>query len=284
MARFLTDVHTHSTYSPDGVSTLKEMVDTAVEKGLVFYGVSEHVNYDLWVAEQEGRIPPEKYTDTDEYFHAARHLQDDYAGVINLLVGAEFGYSDNPSAIAMYQDLAAKEKPDFIVNSIHALDGVDYWNGSTFYEDGENKQKPRKKEEVYREYFNLVLRSVEAEYDYDIIGHIGYPTRYAPYEDRRACYADYAKEIDAILLAIIRKDKILEVNSSGNQGLSMTLPDEEILQRYYDLGGRKISFASDAHDTGRVADKRETVVAMLKKIGFTYVTVPCRGEHIKVEI
>ena len=28
----------------------------------------------------------------------------------------------------------------------------------------------------------------------------------------------------------------------------------------------------------------DEVVEMLKSIGFTYIIVPCRGEHIKVEI
>ena len=56
------------------------------------------------------------------------------------------------------------------------------------------------------------------------------------------------------------------------------------MRRYYQLGGRKISFGSDAHGPDRIAEKWDEVVAMLKNIGFTYITVPCRGEHIKVEI
>ena len=55
-------------------------------------------------------------------------------------------------------------------------------------------------------------------------------------------------------------------------------------QRYYDLGGRKVSYGSDAHFTSRILDKREEICAALKKIGFTYITVPFKGEHIKVEI
>jgi len=62
------------------------------------------------------------------------------------------------------------------------------------------------------------------------------------------------------------------------------LPAEPILRRYYELGGRKISFGSDAHLTERIGDKREEVMEMLKKIGFTYVTVPFRGEYIKIEL
>jgi len=74
------------------------------------------------------------------------------------------------------------------------------------------------------------------------------------------------------------------VNSS-TKGLNMlALPGEEILRRYYELGGRKVSFGADAHNVERIAEKREEVVALLKQIGFTHVTVPCRGEHIEIEI
>ena len=42
----LTDVHTHSAYSNDGISPLEEMVFAAKAQGLSYYGVSEHFDYD----------------------------------------------------------------------------------------------------------------------------------------------------------------------------------------------------------------------------------------------
>ena len=281
MATLLTDVHTHSTFSPDGISPLGEMMAAALEKGCAFYGVSEHVNYDMLVAEEDGRVyATERHTDVEDYFHTARHLQEDYAGAMNVLIGAEFGHTDDARAIAMYKSLIEKYRPDFIVNSIHTLGGVDYWSGDPYYETIDGKRVARDKKEVYREYFALLLRSVEAEYDYDIIGHIGYPTRYAPYEDKSAPYGEYAQEIDAVLKGIIARDKILEVNASGAE----VLPNREIVERYYALGGRKVSYASDAHAAARIMKDCEKVVQMLKEIGFTYLTVPSKGEHIKVEI
>ena len=62
------------------------------------------------------------------------------------------------------------------------------------------------------------------------------------------------------------------------------MPCLEIVKRYFELGGRAISFASDAHAPNRIADKREEIVAELKKIGFTHVTVPFKGEYVQVEI
>ncbi|MBR2903465.1 MAG: histidinol-phosphatase HisJ family protein [Clostridia bacterium] len=281
MATLLTDVHTHSTFSPDGVSPLEEMLKTALEQGVAFYGVSEHVNYDMLVAEEDGRVyATERHTDVEDYFHTARHLQEDYAGAMNVLVGAEFGYADDARVSAMYKALIEKYRPDFIVNSIHTIDGVDYWCGSTFYKEEKGERVERDKAETYKEYLALLLRSVQADYDYDIVGHIGYPTRYAPYADKSMPYKEYAQEIDAVLREIIARGKILEVNASGDS----PLPNRDVLERYYALGGREISYASDAHATTRIMKGRDKVIDMLKEIGFTYITVPCKGEKIKVEI
>ena len=129
MKKFITDVHNHSTFSADGVSPLTEMLETAREKDVAFYGVSEHFNYDLCA---EARV--ERWDiDADAYFHTARHLQEDYAGVMNVLVGAEFGYSEDENAQSRYREVCEKYRPDFIVNSIHSYQGWDYYKQKQFY-------------------------------------------------------------------------------------------------------------------------------------------------------
>ena len=45
MAKFLTDVHTHSAFSHDGISSAEEMMQTAKEKGLRYFGLLEHLDY-----------------------------------------------------------------------------------------------------------------------------------------------------------------------------------------------------------------------------------------------
>ena len=140
----------------------------------------------------------------------------------------------------------------------------------------------REKKEVYGEYLGLVRRSLDVPYSYDIIGHFGYLTRYAPYEDKRLTCAEFSAQIDDIFKTIIQKGKILELNTSRSNGIF--LPSRELLERYYALGGRLISYGSDAHAVGSVANDREIAMAMLKEIGFTHITVPCKGEYIKVEI
>ena len=105
MNKFLTDIHNHSTFSFDGVSPLEKMLETAQRKGVAFYGVSEHFDFD------EGKA--DGGTNAEEYFHKARHLQEDYAGAMNVLVGAELGFSPLPEFIHRNCALIEKYQPDF---------------------------------------------------------------------------------------------------------------------------------------------------------------------------
>ncbi len=275
MQKFITDVHTHSAFSHDSQTPLEQMLETAYQKGVGFYGVSEHFDFDqVFFLKDQAEA---KDFDEEEYFHKARHLQEDYQGCMNVLVGAEFAFTPHAEVCKRYLVAYEKYRPDFVVNSIHAKDGVDY------YHMGKAGISVDKRT-LYKDYLALIRQSLDAPYYYDIVGHICYATRYTHYEDRRITLAEFGAEIDDILQTIIQKDKILEVNSSNKNGVSPFLPSNEIIKRYFELGGRKVSYASDAHDVSRVCDKREEVVAFLKEVGFAYITVPFRGEHIKVEI
>lgn len=273
----LLDVHTHSTHSSDGHAPLSEMVETAREKGLLFYGASEHFEYGVYVHTGEIR---ERKIDAERYFHDARHLQDDYAGVLNVLVGAEFSFDYDKTALKMYAQAYEKYRPDYVINSVHCIDDEDYYMFST---QAQSKFK-QPKNVVYKQYLDCVRASLDVEYPYDIIGHFGYMTRYAPYPDREMRVSEFQAEIDGIFKEIIRRGKILEVNSKSKDPVEITVPSREMLERYFELGGRKVSFASDAHETQSICNGFAEVTALLKEIGFTYYTVPCRGEHIKVEM
>lgn len=270
------DIHTHTTFSLDGRSGIEEMIARARELKLDIYGVSEHFNYDydrMDLRIDGQAVPP---IDEEAYFARARALQKQCGGGMRLLVGAEFGYDHDSRALARYCAAAERYKPDFIINSIHTCLGMDCY--FPHYCEG------RSKAFAYNAYLYRVLESLDAPYPYDIVAHVGYCARNATYPDPKLRYADFADVLDEILRRIIRKGKILEVNTSAKTAGSPFLPDTDILERYYELGGREISFASDAHDTARIGEKYELVCAALRKIGFPCLTVPCRGEHLHLPL
>ncbi len=274
--KFKVDTHTHSSpASHDAVDSLPKMLAAAQEKGIAFYGISNHFDYDydiLSMSEEERKATANG--DPAEHFHEARHLQEDYAGVMNVIVGAEFGFSDEKEVQERYLALYKKYDLDYVINSVHGGNGKDFAR-DTYLE---------REEEIYGKYLRLIRRSLDVTYPYDIVGHIEYIVRYVSFERREIRLEAFQEQIDDILLTIIRKGKILEINSATKNLPRISLPGEPIVRRYYELGGRNISFGSDAHFVSRIGDKWEEVVRMLKEIGFTHVTVPCRGEYIKVEL
>lgn len=272
----LTDIHTHTAFSPDGRSGIEEMTARAIALGITYYGIAEHFNYDydrLRLTIDGQAVPP---IDEEAYFSCARKLQKRLKGRLTLLVGAEFGFDHTGEALERYLRTQEKYEPDFVVNSVHTCLGADCY--FPHYCEG------RSKEYAYNAYLYRVLESLDAPYRYDVVAHIGYCSRNATYADPKLRYEEFADVLDAILKKIIAKDKILEVNSSAKTAGSPFIPDTDVLARYFELGGRLVSFASDAHDTARVGEKRQTVADALKRIGFTEIAVPVRGKRIYVPL
>ncbi len=275
MKKFLTDMHTHSAFSHDGHAELSVMLAAAQEKGIAFYGVNDHFDYDYDPKQHSEELFKKlANAEAEEYFHAARHLQEDYEGVMNVAVGVEFGYSDDPLVEAKYLETYEKYRPDYVINSVHSIGGRDY-SRSTL---------PADKTVAYLEYLALIRRSLDAPYPYQVVAHLGYVARYAPFADVRMDLETFGKQLDDIFRTIIQKGKILEVNTASKHLKQRSLPDTQLLKRYYQLGGRKIIFGSDAHSVDRIADKWDETAATLKEIGFTHLTLPFRGEEIQVEI
>ncbi len=273
----ITDVHTHSLFSNDGHSPLRDMVLTAKQMGLRYFGVADHFSYEFRADHILINGKESRYIDEPAYFKAGRELAEEVNDEsFTLLIGAEIGYTATRRAIDDSIETVEKYNPDFVVNSVHTCRGLDAYRGAHFV--GRDKQT------AYKIYLECVRESLDVPYRYDIIPHFGYVSRKAPYGDNKFRYEEFAPEIDDILKTIIAKGVILEVNTSANGAGSEFLPDADILTRYYELGGRKISFASDAHDTSRIADKRDIVCEALKTVGFTYITVPNKGEYVHISL
>lgn len=270
------DLHTHTSFSADGKSSMQDMVATAKGMGLRYYGISDHFDYDYLTEGITVCGNPIDYIDAPSFFAAGRSMQrQENDENFTLLIGGEFGFSPREECKQLYFDVIEKYRPDFVVNSVHSVDGNDCYFQEYF--------TGKSKDYAYRAYLERVRESLDAPYGYDIVAHLGYVSRNAPYPNPKLRYEDYPDLYDDILKTVIGKDKILEVNSSPRTAGSEYLPDDDILTRYFQLGGRKVSFGSDAHLVGRVAEKLDMVYAALRKIGFEGITLPLCGKHTTVK-
>lgn len=259
----VSDMHTHSSFSADGRSTLTQMAEAGRSRGLRFLGVSEHLDVD---PVSEKLFQP---TDVPAYFSAARELQKENGPSFTLLAGLEYGYSPDARTLETLLSVSEKYAPDFVVNSVHVADGEECSRAEYF--------RGKSKRQAYSAYLEQVLNSLDAPYFYDVIGHLGYVSRKAPYEDKTLRYEDFRDLLDEILKKAIARGKLLEVNTRSRLSGSPFLPGPDILARYHELGGRLISFGSDAHDVSFIAAGREDVAATLQELGFDAVAVPARG-------
>lgn len=106
--------------------------------------------------------------------------------------------------------------------------------------------------------------------DFDVLAHLTCPLRYINGKYRRGLSIEPHRElITEILRTIIRREKALEVNTSGLHNFyGGLMPGREILAQYHAMGGRLITLGSDAHTADRLANGFDETVSLLKEIGF----------------
>lgn len=260
------DTHTHTKFSFDGQDSAETMIKEAERLKLEYFAVTDHCDYDYNYIKKYFFM---RRIRLKRYLHELCALKEKYPF---LAIGIELGYSKK--AQKDYFEKLHFEDFDYIINSTHTVDGNDCYFKPYF--------KGKDKNTAYSRYFEKVYRSLDASYPYQTVSHIGYVRKNAPYSDKSIKYSDYKEVIDRILQKIIALDKCLEINTNTkNSGI---MPEKEIIMRYYELGGRKISFASDAHTVDRICENYDEVAKLVSDIGFEYWTVFKKQKPFQIKI
>ena len=263
----LFDNHNHSQFSFDGKRTsVEESARAASAKGLGGMAFTDHCDFFVpqMKAEHE-KLVPETF-DISAQQEEIDRIQD--ITDIKILKGIEIGMHEDHHADI--RKLLEEHSFDQIVASVHYLDGVDPYYGG-YYEGKDWKR-------AYGLYLETIHKEMTWLKDFDIMGHFDYIVRYAPYPQTCMKYRDFSDILDEMLRYLIHEGKALEINTHKTW-----YPTDEILRRYYALGGRKISFGSDSH-RGQLCEDYEKVCAYLLDIGFTHFSVFRKHEESLVEI
>ena len=268
MNDFLTDFHIHSVLSGDARSANEDNVKSAIEKGCKYIALTEHCNLDFIK-----RGYPIGTTDLDLYDGEYKRLKEKYQGQIEIAYGIEMGY--DPEVSNGYIENIKKYGYDYIINSIHLINGVDsYWQ--TFFNG-------RAQKEAYAEYLGAVYESLSAPYRFDSIGHFGYVTRTSPYPSRDM-FAGNEELVGTILKKMIEKGVLLELNTNLKDAPPPCMPQKEIVQFYKRLGGELVIFGSDAHHCDNICHARQQVMSLLKECGFKYHCIFVGKERRMIKI
>ena len=253
------DFHMHTNFSTDSDSTPEQMIEGAIQKGLQTICITDHQDVDF----PKSIMPAGFRVDFEKYFETLRKLQVKYQNQIEILIGVELGLQ--PHLGKVYKELVENYPFDFIIGSVHILDGMDPY----FKEYFEDKTD----EEGYRRAFEITLENIKNISDYDVLGHLDYVVRYGKEQDRAYSYSKYADYIDEILKHLIAHGKGLEMNTAGfKYGLSFAHPHTDVLKRYRELGGEIITIGSDGHKPEHIAYDFHKVSDILKACGFKNYT------------
>lgn len=255
----LYDLHNHTLYSHDSKTLPEELCRTAVSNGLRGIALTDHC--DIGFCETMDVVSPVLRS-----AQAANELKGSFASQLTVLAGVELGEA------IWYPEVAERVRNgaeyDVILSSVHAVRSR---ISRTVYSrlDFSLFSEEQIREYLY-DYFTDVLENVQRQ-DFDILPHLTCPLRYICGKyGRKVDLSPYADLVDEILNTVIQRQIALEVNTSGlDTSFSELFPNVSILRRYFDLGGRILTFGSDAHTSDRTGYGFARLTAILDEIGFS---------------
>ncbi len=251
---YLLDYHMHTTNSFDGKSTIEEMCKKSIELKFDEICFTEHYSVDP-------RDVSYDVLNYQKYFGEIKEVQNKYKSNIKIKFGLEVGEPH----LKRYKDILTSNlnnyKLDFIIGSIHNVNGIKIRNFM------ENKEKRK----IYQKYFEEVYNMVKVA-DIDVVGHLDLVKRYAYKTHGNYNFKDYKYIITEILKVIILRNIGIEVNLSGlRDSVNEFYPKQEILEFYKSLGGQIIIIGSDSHSTKNLSLENKKVLLLLKNIGFRHI-------------
>ena len=271
-SRILTDMHTHTSFSPDGKDSLEQMLERAAELGLSAYAVTDHCDCNYWYSSERYSKAAEEDSDmfgagkySAESIEAQYKLKEKYEGRLNFLCGIELGQPLQD--IENAEKTASDKRLDFIIGSHHQNKG-----SKDFYFLRYNEMREDDIYSLLDSYFEEMLEMCRWG-RFDVLGHLTYPLRYI--EGDYGIKTDmnrYGEIIREIFRTLIYSGKGIEINTSGlRQKYKNTFPDLGDIRLYREMGGEIITVGSDAHRVCDLAAGTEAGIQAAREAGFEYL-------------
>ncbi len=246
----LIDYHIHTENSFDSNQEPEAYIIKAIELGMDEIRFTDHHDFAYPIDNFELNVV--------DYFLELNPLKKKYEDQIRIKIGVEIGLD-----LQFFDEINnfIESNPfEFVIGSIHVIEGTEFYYGEYF--------KGLSKEEAHAKYFKTVLNCVKKFDCFDVLGHLDYISRYGPYENKTVDYDLHAEVIDEIFKTLIEKGKGIEVNTSGYRSCGAPFPDFDLIERYFELGGRVITVGSDSHSEATLAVHNQEVIDKLIGIGF----------------
>ncbi len=256
----LFNCHTHTLFSHDGKGTIEELCRAAEDNNLSGFAVTDHCDCEYSEDKTMLRNLSLSYKEAEKF-------KELYKDKLIISKGIEIGEAlFNP---AFAENIINSYDYDVILGSVHA---VRIENFDMPFSVIDFTAFPDSFIDRYvTQYFEDLLETAQS-CDYDILCHLTVVLRYIVYKYKRNVGINkHLPVISGILKAVIKRDKTLEVNTSGI-GDGYFMPDKDIIRLYKTLGGKRISLGSDAHSPSDIRKGLNEGAELLKSLGFNELT------------
>jgi len=223
----------------------------ALEIGLPAIAFTEHAD---WALVHEGQHP----VDIEGYFDAIDRCRAKFPD-LRILTGVELGephwFPDETKRVL------AAGKLDHVLGSVHCV-RISHRILDASQLKTTTGVDPH---EFTHRYFNELLKMVDGGTEFTTLAHFDYPKRYWPSRAEPYREDEFTNAMRAVLKAAVKRELVLEVNTTRGNVLC---PDQTVLGWWRELGGRAVSFGSDAHDPSKIAAGFELAAQIVEAAGF----------------
>ncbi len=263
------NLHTHTLYS-DGKQSVRENIESAIEKGMVSIGFSDHsyTDFDLSYC-----IPGEKL---GQYISEVRRLGEEYSDRIEVYLGYEldgFATMDN------------RELYDYTIGDVHyvrSFDGlkdVDHSpanyleNVNTFF-GGDHMAFAKAYYDAYAERIPIIRP--------DVLGHFDLVTKFGYIDESSPKYRKMALEALDVSLDVCN---IIEMNTGAiSRGYRREPYPAIFLLDHIKERGAKIMLSSDSHNANNLIYWFDEAVELLRANGIYSIVELVEGKFREIGI
>lgn len=226
MGVYLADMHIHTRDSFDSSMKIEDIIKVQEKNGLKYMALTDHIEF----SNQPVKEVVDRINRRNEEIDKLQETTN-----IKLIKGVEISEPHHFSSES--EILKEKCDIDYILGSIHHLYGM-----------------PIKKMNHYHNAYNLYLKSMLDMITYadiDTVAHLDYLKRHI----NNGSFDESL--IEEILRLIVAKNLALEINTSGYRRCHECFPNNKILDLYASIGGKKVTYGSDAHNLSELYDHIE---------------------------
>lgn len=263
----LSNLHTHTTFS-DGKNTVEENILTAIDKGFVSLGISDHsyTDFDLTYC----------MTREAEYLAEVKAMAEKYRDRLEVYRGIELdGYSEMPE----------RDTYDYIIGSCHYIRTPDGYFSIDHCREGHM--------ELFERYFDLDPYSFARAYfdTYvertlahrpDILGHFDLVAKFGMMPETDEKYLSLAREALEVCLKAV---PIIEINvGTMARGIrSCPYPAPYFMKDIKAFGGR-VTFSTDCHQRDNLDYAVKEIEELFRENGFKSAVILKNGKFEETEI